>query len=358
MRGRGGPPARMKDRLRGRPRPRKLPPKANPFLRASSAAPKKGATRDGMIAWRVWTIDNQMALKPTEDVTVVLPVKLEDPQPQERLDGFRAVAEALMGGIRRPRYVVQVYDAAHDLARAIRVGARKAPRTRWLALLADDCVPSPTYVSEMAKAARRVSGGVMTPRGGGFAYAIDGPLPMGRHYDRRQVAAITPSLTGGLEGTPFWSGCDLGQWWDREVYLALGGHSSAYAGGWRCDTDLNWRAREAGFEVWPAGRAVVDHPERPRHGLSLEVVPAERKLAAAHPRLYRAHVSPDVERAIQAELVAQERPDRGESWDDELEADAAWIACGGDPAAPRYDPRVGAMIPITPPKALADLVIV
>lgn len=162
----------------------------------------------------------------------------------------------------------------HGPAAARNAGWQVA-RGAIVAFTDDDCVPSPTWLSEgvaaFAEGTAAVTGRVVVP------------IPE-RPTDYERDAA-------GLERAEFvTANCFV----RRSVLAAVGGFDERYATAWREDSDLHFTLLERGESLGRAAEAVVVHPVRPGPwGVSLR---QQRKslfnalLFKKHPRLYRTRI--------------------------------------------------------------------
>jgi GT2 family glycosyltransferase len=130
-------------------------------------------------------------------------------------------------------------------------GPAAARNTGWraasgdvIAFTDDDCVPAPGWAAALVAAAARSPGAVVQGR-------VE-PLPGER--DRLGPFARTLWVR---EAGPFFQTANIA--YPRPLLERLGGFDEAYPAPAGEDTDLGWRAREAGAEVVFAAEALVWH---------------------------------------------------------------------------------------------------
>jgi hypothetical protein len=188
-----------------------------------------------------------------EDVAApVLSLTLVDDRPRpDRVELARRVASVQMP---HPWRVVATGGRGPAAARNAGWRAGWAP---WVVFLDDDVVPQRGWgaalVSDIVEASRR-SGTPGGDRIGAVAGRVSVPLPEGRpptDWER---------CVGGLATAPGWLTADLAV--RRQALEAIGGLDERFPRAYREDTDLELRARGAGWQGMRGDRRVV-HPVGP-----------------------------------------------------------------------------------------------
>ena len=161
---------------------------------------------------------------------------------------------------------VRVVEPAGRGPAAARNAGWRAARTELVAFTDDDCLPAPGWVAALAAAAG--DGAVVQGR-------VE-PLPA----ERGRLGPFARTLVVESAG-PFFQTANI--LYERALLERLGGFDETYAFPAGEDTDLGWRAREAGAEVRYAPDALVWHAvhelgwrgmvrDAPRWGSALRLV--------------------------------------------------------------------------------------
>jgi glycosyltransferase involved in cell wall biosynthesis len=156
-------------------------------------------------------------------------------------DGTREELERRMGGEMRLRAIHR--KAASGPAVARNEGWRAA-EGQIVAFTDDDCEPTPRWLERLVGAARERPGNV-----------LQGPTePIAR--ERAQVGLYTRTIVNRTLG-PWYQTCNVA--YPRELLERLGGFDEGYPSPTAEDTDLAWRAIEAGAPVSFVHGALVHH---------------------------------------------------------------------------------------------------
>lgn len=156
------------------------------------------------------------------------------------LDGATAEVGEVVDG--RDVTVVR-HDAGRGPAAARNAGWRAA-RGEWIAFVDDDCVAAPGWAAALRSAAGAAPGAIVQGR-------VE-PHPAEAH----RIGPFARTLRVGTAG-PFFQTANI--LYPRSLLERLGGFDEAYPHPAGEDTDLGWRAREAGARAVFAPDATVWH---------------------------------------------------------------------------------------------------
>ena len=162
-----------------------------------------------------------------------------------RSDATRCQVEHLARMVCRDRLVIRyVRPCSASGPAAARNAGWRAARGEIIAFTDDDCIPQPGWLKHgtavMACGYALVGGWVNVP-------SVANPTD----YERNAALLGTSELVT--------ANCFI----RRSVLEALGGFDERFAVAWREDSDLLFRAFDAGMPVGSAPEAVVEHPIRP-----------------------------------------------------------------------------------------------
>jgi GT2 family glycosyltransferase len=150
----------------------------------------------------------------------------------------------------------------------------RAARAKLVAFTDDDCEPTPGWLEHLIEAARKAPDGILQGR----------TTPNPRELDRMGPFSRTLTVEGP---SPWFATCNVA--YPAQLLRALDGFDEEYSGVGGEDTDLAWRAQEAGAPVvWvpdaDVHHAVMDLGPVGKLRLALRWSPAVR-VFADHPQL-------------------------------------------------------------------------